>query len=330
MLSRVTRALYPSAAEVDKDRFYYRGIIAMTALLVPFICAADGNLPSKFSNIGSIENTRHNLTQDKIGNGALSMYAYKNNYGEVCVYCHTPHGSSRQAELRNAPLWNRTMTDPQGYQTYDKVGTSSDTAVTAPGDNSLTCLSCHDGTVAMDSVMNMPGSGRASSAQETAQNNTFLNDNWTNAIGPDASVHLGFDAVNKNMGCLVCHDSGAGFIGAGAADFLQAALGTDLANDHPVGVGLPQTGPISGDFNQPNIKVAGKIAFYDKDGDNKADSNEIRFYDTGDGFEVECASCHDPHGVIPSGGDRLTDKFNPTFLRVSNVDSDVCLTCHVK
>jgi predicted CXXCH cytochrome family protein len=34
---------------------------------------------------------------------------------------------------------------------------------------------------------------------------------------------------------------------------------------------------------------------------------------------VECASCHDPH----------TDA-QPTFLRIANVNSEVCLACHVK
>ena len=34
---------------------------------------------------------------------------------------------------------------------------------------------------------------------------------------------------------------------------------------------------------------------------------------------VECASCHDPHTSA-----------NPTFLRVSNAGSAVCLSCHVK
>ena len=49
--------------------------------------------------------------------------------------------------------------------------------------------------------------------------------------------------------------------------------------------------------------------------------------DTGDGFEVECASCHDPHGV-PSDGAGST--FNPAFLRVANSESNLCLSCHVK
>ena len=51
------------------------------------------------------------------------------------------------------------------------------------------------------------------------------------------------------------------------------------------------------------------------------------FYDSGNGFRVECASCHDPHGVPAKGGGPF---FNKTFMRVSNDGSDLCLTCHIK
>jgi cytochrome c553 len=36
---------------------------------------------------------------------------------------------------------------------------------------------------------------------------------------------------------------------------------------------------------------------------------------SGEGSEVECASCHDSHGV-PSAG--AGSRFNPSFLRVNN------------
>lgn len=51
-------------------------------------------------------------------------------------------------------------------------------------------------------------------------------------------------------------------------------------------------------------------------------------FDTGDGHEVECASCHDPHGVGPGPGGS-GNPFNRTFLRVANGASALCLACHV-
>ncbi len=280
-------------------------------------CFGDGDLPTRFSNAGGIINTRHNLTQSTIGSGAVNMNPYRNDYDQVCVYCHTPHGASGQVA---APLRNRTATTT-GYTTYDALGTSTlSSTVTTPGVNSLTCLSCHDGTLGIDSIINMPGSGRYSTAQETVQNNASL-DTWTNAGGPDATVHIGLNAATPGDGCLACHSPGAGVVGAGATDFTVFALGTDLRDDHPVGINLPAT-RLGVDFFNPTGTSAG-IRFYD--GNGRADPGEVRFYDSGEGPEVECASCDDPHGVSHAGHGGT---INPTFLRVSNNGSALCLTCH--
>lgn len=278
---------------------------------------ADGDLPTKFSNQGSIANTRHNMTQRQASGGGpsgVNMDPYRNDYQEVCVYCHTPHGANSTVTL---PLWNRTL-KATTYTTYNQLGTSSLTQVVSqPGATSLACLSCHDGQTAVDSIINMPGSGRYDPAQATAQSNTFLN-TWNNSRGPDASVHLGLN----NTECLVCHASGAGFIGAGATDFTVFAIGTDLRNDHPVGVTFPATNGPGTDFNTPG-GTKGTATFFDVDNDSIMGKGDVRIYDG----KVECASCHDPHGV-PTGG--AGSAFKPTFLRVANSGSALCLTCHSK
>jgi len=283
---------------------------------------AAGDLTSKFSNRGSITNTRHNMTQRQASGGpsGANMDPYRNDYGEVCVYCHTPHGANANVML---PLWNRTI-KATTYTTYAALGTSTLTqAVTQPGPNSLACLSCHDGQVAVDSIINMPGAGGYNPAQAGSQNNGFL-DAWTNPAGPDATVHIGLNPV-ESQGCLVCHSSGAGILGAGATDFRVFVIGTDLRNDHPVGVQFPAN---PADFGfQPTTGSIPSVRFFDRDGDGRLDTNEVRLYDSGNGPAVECASCHDPHGV-PSAG--TGSQFNPSFLRVNNAGSVLCLTCHVK
>ena len=303
-----------------------QGTFAALIVLIVGQVFADVDLPTKFSNTGSIANTRHNLTQRQPAGGGPSganMNPYRNEYNEVCVYCHTPHGANTTI---NAPLWNRTNPG-NSYQVYELSGSqASGNPVSQPGANSLTCLSCHDGTVAVDSIINMPGSQRYNLGQQTAQDNSFLNNSWNNSVdggsgGPDASVHL---AMSQ---CVACHSAGAGFVGAGAPDFTAAVIGTDLRNDHPVGVRYPSTGP-GVDFKVPGATL-GKVRFFDTNGNNRADKNEIRLYDTGGGYAVECASCHDPHGVGPGPGGS-GGPFNPTFLRVSNSGSGVCLGCHVK
>lgn len=89
-------------------------------------------------NPDSIANTRHNLSAN--GPGAVKSLGET----EVCIFCHTPHGS-----VRDAPLWNRFQSAAV-YTPY-----SSSTMKARPGQPtgaSKLCLSCHDGTVAMGMV----------------------------------------------------------------------------------------------------------------------------------------------------------------------------------
>lgn len=290
-------------------------IAALTS--ITFSTVADGDLPSKFLNQGSIANTRHNMTQRQPGGGGpagVTMDQYRADYGEICVYCHTPHGANTTYRL---PLWNRTIKSTT-YQIY--TSSTITQTVTQPGLNSLSCLSCHDGQVAVDSIINMPGSGRYLQSQETSQNNAFLN-TWSNPSGVGPSSHLGLRAGE----CLACHSPAAGVVGAGATDFTVFAIGTDLRDDHPVGVTYPATGP-GIDFKAPGATFS-NLRYFDTNGNGRPDKNEIRMYDTGEGYEVECATCHDPHGV-PSGG--AGTPFNRSFLRVTNAQSALCLTCHTK
>lgn len=292
-------------------------MLMLWILFLPLHAIADVDLPTKFTNMGGVRNTRHNLNQRQASGpppyGTL-MDAYRSDYAEVCVYCHTPHGAHRTAKL---PLWNRTI-KVTTYQTYSSNTLTG--AVAQPGANSLACLSCHDGQLAIDSIINMPGSGRYLASQETSQNNTFLN-TWSNPSTTGPFTHIGLDS-NINNGCLACHSPAAGFVGAGATDFTVAALGTDLRNDHPIGVKLP----IGPEWAVTDGAI-GTTKFFDTNTNGRLDKNDVRFYDSGDGPKVECATCHDPHGV-PSGG--AGSAYIPTFMRKSNSGSALCLVCHVK
>lgn len=283
---------------------------------------ADGwNPNSKATNRDSVANTRHNLTQ-RWADWEVWMDGYRNDYNEVCVYCHTPHSAS--AQMGNAPLWNRTK--PSGAYTLYSANTTLGRPVTQPGTASLTCLSCHDGTVAVDSIINMPNSGGYSSAQQTSVNIAFL-DSWSGA-GPTGNHAVLYNSPVND--CNRCH-SPAMF--PNMTDSIAFNIGTDLRNDHPVGILYPTDFSGVTDFNQPNAELAGKAWYFDINGDGQMDAREVRMYDTGEGYEVECASCHDPHGV-PSAGPGST--FIPSFLRVANSatwggsPSKLCLTCHVK
>ena len=75
-------------------------IVAGGSLLAGWLSTAmaDVDLPTKFTNRGTIANTRHNMMQRPVDNSlnlsGVIMNPYRNDYEEVCVYCHTPHGAN--------------------------------------------------------------------------------------------------------------------------------------------------------------------------------------------------------------------------------------------
>ena len=67
---------------------------------------------------------------------------------EVCVFCHTPHDAAPQT-----PLWNR-----ENPRTHYRIYESStlDARMDQPSGPSKMCLSCHDGSMALGSVLTRP------------------------------------------------------------------------------------------------------------------------------------------------------------------------------
>ncbi|MDD5435038.1 MAG: hypothetical protein PH343_06380, partial [Nitrospira sp.] len=152
-----------------------------------------------------------------------------NDYGEVCVYCHTPHNADSIA-----PLWNRQSNpNPSDYKVYSSP--NFDSKNLGPDGISLACLSCHDGTVAVDAVLNQPR------VREIV----------------DTGVHYKMKPGGSSAGgdaCGKCHSRTSGAYGglSGAHDATLKYLETDLTNDHPFSITFPtyETDP---GFNQPSI-----------------------------------------------------------------------------
>jgi predicted CXXCH cytochrome family protein len=211
---------------------------------------------------------------------------------EICVFCHTPHASNTNLA---APLWNKAVS-PSALTTYSQTSSSTMDGTVTTGGVSLACLSCHDGTQAMDVMINTPGSGGVSAGARAYSANT-----WSSNI--DGKI------VQTSV----------------------ANLGTDLTNDHPIqipycGGGMTLAGGVGvltncadGDFNVPVTMASNTIAYFDGNTNGKRDKNDIQLYSRSGGYFVECGSCHDPHNTA-----------NGTFLRKTNAASAVCLTCHNK
>ncbi|MEW6365859.1 MAG: hypothetical protein AB1714_14615 [Acidobacteriota bacterium] len=227
---------------------------------------------------GTVVGTKHDLTHVIPAN--LIHPNTMNNYGEVCVYCHTPHGATT---LIDAPLWNH-RTPSQSYTLYSSP--TMDSTPGQPGGYSLACLSCHDGTIAVDEVLNAPGSG------------ANLGGPWYGI--PAAPAHWRMDPdPASGATCSMCHD------GTWGHDALMSYLGTDLRNDHPIGMIYP-TPALDPDFTAPDNPMTGW---------GGSSSYDVKLY----GGKIECPSCHNVHDpdVFP-------------FLRKPNQNSALCNTCHLK
>ena len=87
--------------------------------------------------------------------------------GEICIFCHTPHNATKSAA--NSPLWNHQVSSAT-YTLYSSA-TLRQTPVPPRGPSKL-CLSCHDGTIAIESFGGSVGahfvSGRANLGTDLA------------------------------------------------------------------------------------------------------------------------------------------------------------------
>jgi predicted CXXCH cytochrome family protein len=66
---------------------------------------------------------------------------------EVCVFCHTPHGASTALPV---VMWNHASTAVNNYTLYTSATLRG--AIAQPAGVSKACLSCHDGTVAVNAL----------------------------------------------------------------------------------------------------------------------------------------------------------------------------------
>jgi len=122
-------------------------------------------------------------------------------------------------------------------------------------------------------------------------------------------------ASAQSEGCRSCHAPNA----AGGARDLSPFYANPKSH-HPVGVKYPASALDESKFKLPNGRSAG-IAFFDRNGNGRPDSDEIQLFGMNGEVTVECASCHREHGsgVLDPGG---------LYLRVDNAGSALCITCH--
>ncbi|MEZ5072905.1 MAG: cytochrome c3 family protein [Bacteroidales bacterium] len=193
-------------------------------------------------SIAQIAGTAHDFSGES--------WAPSSNKG--CGVCHTTHQAASQAD---APLWNHESTVVASYELYSSPTFDGSATLTNPGASSRLCLSCHDGTVALE---NFGG---------TTGGSTFV----------DAAYRIG------------------------------GATGGNLSADHPISFEYTDALAASdGGLHPPSTAFSGL---------GGSIASDLLFNN-----RMECASCHDVHNRY--GVDHL--------LRISNTNSEFCLTCHNK
>lgn len=272
--------------------------------------------------LAGISNTKHNLSVS--GPGAYRAASET----QLCVFCHMPHNANPAV-----PLWNHALS----AATYTPYG-STTLAAAAPGQptgSSKLCLSCHDGTVALGSVHNMPFgkltpgtvSGLEALLTGAANLGTDLRDDhpvsFTYDSGLAASNTELVDPVvltgkirpdsNNQLQCTSCHDPHSetypkflltGFTdGAGYGSPLCRTCHNKLYwNTVPNMSHREQTRQWNGAGINP-WHLPGHNLPNDPDSTNKANG---------------CESCHQPHNAATTG----------TRLLKQDGEAGVCLVCH--
>jgi len=77
------------------------------------------------------------------------------NATRVCVFCHTPHV---EGATLIEPLWNHTMSSQANYGVYTSNTMSAVTVTDIGGGTAVSnlCMSCHDGSIGVHSMVNAP------------------------------------------------------------------------------------------------------------------------------------------------------------------------------
>ena len=224
-----------------------------------------------------------------LSNGSAVRNSNTTINGQTCVFCHVPHSGST-----NLPLWNRSNPTGAAYQVYtSSTSTSVATAAGLASGISGACMSCHDGTIAMDVVTNV--NGLPFGTAPTGGSVGFT-------AGPEQEGHL-----------LQRHRR------HGQRDERRPAVPR---------VGPPQRPsrwPSSTRRRSPPTRALHARSRRSAPASTStAPAAQLPLYGSSTAnATVECASCHDAHNNSLNGT-------NGGFLRQANTGSQMCKACHNK
>lgn len=104
------------------------------------------------STVAGIQGSKHDFSSsgwstNQYGTNATAKV-------EICRPCHVPH----KAQATTIPLWNHANSTNASYTLYSSATFNASNSIAQPAGVSKACLSCHDGSTALDSFGGGTGS----------------------------------------------------------------------------------------------------------------------------------------------------------------------------
>ena len=275
-----------------KNRILIYKYLFLMIFIIAFVC----NLQSQ-----TIVNSKHNLSIS----GPGSVIASEEE--QICIFCHTPHNSSPQAQL-----WNRNAPS-SSYSLYNS--STTDATLGQPDGSSLLCLSCHDGTIALGDVLSRTSpivfNGGVTTIPSGNTNLTldFSNDHpisftYNSSLSTtdgeliDPSSLTGeVKLENNKMQCTSCHDPHNNALGNFLVASTENSVLCNYCHDKTY-------------WSASNHKLS--TSTWNGSGNNPWSHTD---YNTVE--KNSCENCHNPHNA--NGGERLMNY---------NAEEDNCFDCH--
>ncbi len=163
------------------------------------------------TSFATIVGTLHDMT--------LRSVAEQN--GEVCIYCHSPHVEDISILADYNPLWSADVQSATNFAPY--ASSTLQASITDPLDGpSRLCMSCHDGSIAIDSALNgtevLSGNALVGDGADLTSDHPIGFD-YTAVASADAEINVETSAyagtstiaaflfgTNNLMTCATCHD----------------------------------------------------------------------------------------------------------------------------
>ncbi len=220
---------------------------------------------------------------------------------QICVPCHAPHGANNAAKGNNGsgPLWNHAVGDTSRtyvFTAYDSAGVGTVETGIKLDPNTMLCMSCHDGTIALDSFGGVTGSSFIGTGGRVTLPGAGNDLTGTHPLGSNAAYPT-TDGITASAPYMV-------------APYLLKGQKLDTV------VGSPTFNTYISDSTKTSNIGALKVL------DGK--------------WVVGCTTCHEPHnrkGTSPGVTNMLWIANNGSLVTNGNgtvPGSGLCLSCHKK